>query len=352
MVAGLLAWLWGGGVDWEPMTVQAALRKVLSREDLGVDEAQAVMSALMLGEVHHGLVGGFLVGMQAKGVTGLELAGFARGMRAHAVQYDFEASDLVDTCGTGGGRATFNLSTGAAILAASCGARVAKHGNRAVTSKCGSADVLEALGVPIEGSELEQRARLEATGLVFLYAPAHHPAVRHVAPVRRELGVRTFFNLLGPLANPAGAKRQMVGVFESGAMESVAEALRLLGVERAFVVHGADGMDEVTPCDATDYIEVRGDETFRGTWVPEDFGVNRLPESALAHGEGIAENAEILREALSVADSPRCHALLPNTAATLVLAGVVDDVREGASVALDSVRSGRAGALLERLAGQ
>jgi len=334
------------------MNVQDALAKIVVGESLTKTEAEEVMSFLMLGEVHHGLTGGFLAAMQAKGITGAELAGFAKEMRKHAVQFKFNEEKLVDTCGTGGGKATFNLSTGAAILAAASGAKVAKHGNRAVTSKCGSADVLEALGVPIEGTEAEQRARFEQNGLIFMYAPNHHPAVRHVAPVRRALGIRTFFNLLGPLSNPAGANRQVIGVYAESAMMPVAEALMELGSEHAFVVHGEDGMDEVSPCARTHYIEVKAGNISRGTWSPEDFGISTLAEEALACGADIAENAVILREALADVNSHRALALLPNTSITLVLAGVAKDVAQGASIARSAVASGSAIALLDRLAGK
>ncbi|MFM9874165.1 MAG: anthranilate phosphoribosyltransferase [Fimbriimonadaceae bacterium] len=332
------------------MTIKEALERIIGGGDLTREEAEQVMSFLMLGEVHHGVVGGFLVGMQVKGITGEELAGLASGLRRHAVQYDFGMGSLVDTCGTGGGRATFNMSTGAAILAAACGAKVAKHGNRAVTSFCGSVDVLEEMGVPVEGSLEEQRKRLMETGLTFLYAPRHHPAVRHVAPVRKALGVRTFFNLLGPLANPAGAKRQLVGVFDLKMMDAVSEALLILGVEHAFVVHGVDGMDEVTPCADTEYREIKGGTISSGRWSPGDFGMEALPESALDQGEGIAENAAILREALSDSGSLRSAALVPNTAVTLVLAGVAADIASGADLARAAVASGAADRLLIRLA--
>lgn len=332
------------------MTVHDALTRIIEGGSLTAAEAEQVMGTLMIGEVHHGVIGGLLIGMQVKGVTGEELAGFATAMRKRAVRYDFDVPDLVDTCGTGGGRASFNLSTGAAILAAACGAKVAKHGNRAVTSKCGSADVLEALGVPIEGGLDEQKRRLAETGLVFLYAPNHHPAMRHVAPVRKALAMRTFFNLLGPLSNPAGASRQLIGVFDPQNLDRMAEALVRLGVEHAFVVHGVDGMDEVSPCAETEYREVRNGVVSSGVWSPHDFACEPLPGSALDHGADIGENAAILREALTEKDSPRSAALIPNTAVTLVLAGVAVDVAEGATRARAAVASGDAARLLAKLA--
>ncbi|MCA0361389.1 MAG: anthranilate phosphoribosyltransferase [Armatimonadetes bacterium] len=331
------------------MTVREALQKCLLHENLTTEEAQRVMSQLMLGEVHHGLIGGFLAAMQMKGLTGAELAGFVSGMRHHSLQYDFDQENLVDTCGTGGGRATFNVSTGAAILAAACGAKVAKHGNRAMTSKCGSADVLEALGVPIEGDLESQRKRMEENGLVFLFAPTHHPAMRHVAPVRKELGFRTFFNLIGPLANPANANRQVIGVYDEKALPIMAEALRILGTAHAFVVHGGDGMDEVSPSAPTKYVEVKGENITEGTWSPEDFGISPLPDEALTHGEDAYENAEILRTALTDAGSLRSQAILPTTAVTLVLAGVAGSLSEAADQAKNAIATGAAQDLLNRL---
>jgi len=339
-----------GEVNLTLMTIKEALERIIDGGNLTREDAEQVMSFLMIGEVHHGVVGGFLVGMQVKGITGEELAGLASGMRRHAVQYDFEVENLVDTCGTGGGRPTFNLSTGAAILAAAAGAKVAKHGNRAVTSICGSVDVLEAMGIAVEGSLEEQKKRLEETGLSFLYAPKHHPAVRHVAPVRKALGVRTFFNLLGPLANPAGAKRQLVGVFDRKMMDPVAEALMSLGVEHAFVVHGEDGLDEVTPCAGTEFREIKNGQINSGRWTMEHFGMDELPASALDQGDGIEANAAILREALSDSSSERSAALIPNTAVTLVLAGLAADVRQGAELARSAVASGEAERLLVKLA--
>ncbi|MBS1712548.1 MAG: anthranilate phosphoribosyltransferase [Armatimonadetes bacterium] len=333
------------------MTVYDALNRIAGGGDLTASEAEQVMGTLMIGEVHHGVIGGLLVGMQVKGVTGAELAGFATAMRKRAVRYEFDTPDLVDTCGTGGGRASFNLSTGAAILAAACGAKVAKHGNRAVTSFCGSADVLEALGIPIEGTLEEQWRRLDETGLVFLYAPNHHPAMRHVAPVRKALQMRTFFNLLGPLSNPAGANRQLIGIYDPRDLDRVAEALTKLDIEHAFVVHGRDGMDEVSPCTETEFREVKSGRVTAGVWSPNDFAMLPLDGPALAHGADIGENAAILREALTEKDSPRSAALIPNTAVTLVLAGIAVDVADGAMRARAAVASGDAARLLGKLAG-
>ncbi len=303
----------------------------------------------MAGDADPAVVGAFLAAMRMKGATGDELCGFAERMRAHAVRHDFGAGGLVDTCGTGGGRPTFNLSTAAAILASAAGAKVAKHGNRAVTSKCGSADVLSALGVPIEGSAEELGRRIEVFGMAFLFAPSHHPAMRHVGPVRRALGFQTFFNLLGPLSNPAGAMRQMVGVSLESAVGPVAEALMKLGTERSFVVRGEDGLDEVSPVAATEYHEVRDGGVEVGRWVPGDFGVSGLTEADLAQGETLEENAEILRQALSPGGGNRTEAVVPNASVALVLGGRAGSVAEAAALARECVRSGAALAHLEAL---
>lgn len=332
------------------MTVRDALAAVLDGRNLTEGEASEVMSHLMLGEVHHGLMGGFLVGMAAKGVTGAELAGFAKTMRSRAVPMSLGVENLVDTCGTGGGRPTFNLSTGAALLAAAAGAKVAKHGNRAVTSHCGSADVLEELGVPIENSLDEKVIMLQDFGFLFLFAPSHHPAVRHVAPVRQALGIRTFFNLLGPLANPAGAKRQMIGVYDAKFLRPMGEALSLLGVEDAYVVHGTDQLDEVSPQAETLYIRVQGDHIEEGSWRPEDFGVTHVSDEDMSTGSTVHESGEILRQALSGKDQGRAAALVPNTAVTLVLAGCAKDISEGADLALATLADGSALNLIDRMA--
>lgn len=334
------------------MTVEQALRKVLNGGDLTKEESDQALSHLMIGETHHGLIGGFLVAMAAKGVTGQELAGFADCMRRHAVSFDFGIENLVDTCGTGGGRASFNMSSAAAILAAACGAKIAKHGNRAVTSHCGSADVLEEIGIPLEIKFEEQQRRMDQFGLAFLFAPHHHPAVRHVAPVRKALGVRTFFNLLGPLANPAGAKRMMIGVFDVASMRPMAEALAEYGAEHAFVVHGTDNMDEISPCAETLYIEVKNGQLKDGGWTPSDFGLSKLNESALTPGASIQENAAILKESVSNPESPRLDAIIPNVSIVLMLAGMVDSPLAGAEMARQAVRDGKGAALISALASE
>lgn len=320
---------------------------LIQGRDLAREEAGALMSLLMSGTLHDAQIGGILVALAIKGVRPAELAGFAHAMRESAAGLDLQEPRLVDTCGTGGGSPSFNLSTGAAIVAAAAGAKVAKHGNRAVTSRCGSADVLEALGVNLAHDRLPEVFR--STGLVFMFAPLHHVAMKHVGPARRALGVRTVFNQLGPLANPAGARRQVVGVFSDDLVRPMAEALSLLGAEYALVVNGVDGLDEVSPVAPTHYAMVRQGTVAEGKFVPEDFDMHAIPASALQPGSTAGENAEILREALSQPGSPRSAALVPNAAVALMLAGIAGDTFEGARMARAAIDEGRAAQTLERL---
>lgn len=307
------------------------------------------MHGMMSGEADDAWIAGILIALRAKGVTGGELAAFADVMRDHAMSLSSTHPTLIDTCGTGGGRSTFNLSTGAAIVAAAAGAKVAKHGNRAVTSLCGSADVLEALGVVLVADPERLQHLLDSVGIVFLFAPHHHPAMRHVSSARKALGVRTVFNQLGPLANPAGAKRQLIGVYDEALLLPMAEALVKLGCERGLVVRGEDGMDEISPCSATKVVEVNGDSITEARFEPGDFGLTPLAESALVAGSDAAENARILRHALEDADSPQAHALIPNAAAALYLADVAPNLPTGARLAKESIASGAAARKLSDL---
>lgn len=332
------------------MTFPALLEGLVAGKDLTRDEAGEAMRSLMSGEMQDAQIGALLVALRIKGAKPAELAGFAEVMREHATGLGALHPNLVDTCGTGGGPATFNLSTAAAIVAAAAGAKVAKHGNRAVTSKCGSADVLEALGVGL-GADPEQLLKvLDAVGIVFLFAPNHHPAMKHVGPARKAIGVRTVFNQLGPLANPAGAKRQLIGVYEPGLVRPMAEALALLGAERAFVVHGDQGLDEVSPCGKTLVAEVVNGEVRDAVFTPRSFGLEALPFEALSAGESPKENARLLKEAITRPDSPRCAAMLPNASVALLLAGVATDLADGVEKAREAVSSGKAMKTLKELA--
>lgn len=332
------------------MTFPETLAALLEGRDLGREESTRLMGSILEGGLAEAQIGGLLVAIQAKGgASAQELAGFASAMRASAKPMDTGIADLVDTCGTGGGPSTINLSTGAAIVAAAAGAKIAKHGNRAVTSRCGSADVLEALGVRLDVPMERLQEGLSTIGIAFLFAPNHHPAMRHVGPARKSLGVRTVFNQLGPLTNPAGASRQMVGVFKRDLLEPMAQALRLLGTQHAFVVHSEEGMDEVSPSGRTNAIEVQNGACSPTQWTPADFGIESVAFSEIAAGESQATAAESLRSALSGEDSSKARALVPNTAVALVLAGVAKDVSSGAAIAMRAINSGAAIAKLEEL---
>ena len=331
------------------MTYAELVRPLVERRDLDAEEAGALMRFLLGGEATDAQIGGVLLALRVKGCTTRELAAFATELRAHAALVPADPGCLVDTCGTGGGIPSFNLSTAAAFVAAGAGVRIAKHGNRAMTSKCGSADVLEALGVPIMGEPERLAHILESVGLVFMFAQNHHPAMRHVARARRELGQRTVFNQLGPLLNPAGARRQLIGVYDPGLLRSMGEALNVLGCERAYLVHGFDGLDEISPCAPTEVVRVWHGRVSGETLEPKDFGLKPLPPSALAPGETLEDAARILREAIADVESPRSRAVLPSAAAAIQLAGIVETLPEGVERARASIASGAATAILERL---
>lgn len=332
------------------MTFLQALEGLLQGRHLGIEDAEDLMGQILRGELGEAQIGGLLMALRSKGAAPTELAGFALAMRNSSERLETGFPDLVDTCGTGGGPATFNLSTGAAIVAAAAGARIAKHGNRAVTSKCGSADVLEALGVKLDFDLATQAERLRRHGIVFLFAPAHHRAMRHVGPARKALGVRTVFNQLGPLANPAGAKRQLIGVYDRSLVAPMAEALVLLGAERAFVVHSEEGLDEVSPCGPTFAIEVRGGGLTEHTLTPGTFGIEPVSLNEIGPGDTVESAASALVAALSGKDEVRARALLPDAAVALVLAGVAADFPEGAQTAQDAILSGAASRLLAEMA--
>ncbi len=307
------------------------------------------MQSIMAGEATAAQIAGFLIALRMKGETVEEITGFARAMRAAAVKVEAKSRPLVDTCGTGGdGSHTFNISTAAAFIAAGAGVKVAKHGNRAASSQCGSADVLEALGVNINLSP-EQVARcIDEVGIGFLFARSFHPAMRHAAPVRSELGVRTVFNLLGPLTNPAGATRQVMGVFDAQWVEPIAQVLKNLGAERAFVVHGAGGLDEISTLGATHVADVTPDGVSCYTIAPEDFGIARATLDALRGGTK-EQNAEMVLECLGTVPSPRRDIALLNAAAAIVAAGLAKDLKEGLERAQQSADSGAARGKLEAL---
>jgi len=336
----------------------SALRKEIERLESGHfftgAEAEAVMDELLSGRVETPEILRLLTALNQRPVQVQELAGFARVMRRNATRVfaDGEArpEQMVDTCGTGGdGSNTFNISTAAAIVAAAAGARVAKHGNRAASSRSGSADVLEALGVRID-LPFEQYGRaIREIGIGFLFAQAAHTAARHAAPARKQIGVRTVFNLLGPLTNPAGAQSQVLGVFSADVIDLVAATLAELGVERAYVVHGAGGLDEISLLGETQVAEVKEGAMRRFTIAPEEFGVSRAPLEAL-HGGTAAENAVIIQRVLAGEAGPRRDIVVINAAAALVAAGVAVNFHEAAILAGEAIPSGAAAAKLAALA--
>jgi anthranilate phosphoribosyltransferase len=325
------------------------LRRVAGGEDLSSEDAHRAMNAILEGGVSEAALAGFLMALRMKGDTAGELAGFARAMREHAVTVD-AGDDLIDTCGTGGdGVGTFNISTVAAIVMAGAGARVAKHGNRSITSKTGgSAEMMEALGVRFAMTAEEAATAVREVGIGFLFAPHMHPAMKHAQNVRRELGVRTVFNLLGPLANPAGAQAQLIGAPSHPAAALMAEALAELGTRHAFVVHGEDGLDEISISGATEIYEIVGRRIRRMTWTPADFGVACAGLETIAGG-GPERNAEIAREILESGSGPRRDIVLMNAAAGLVAAGVVGDLMAGMKAAAESIDSGAAVEKLKKL---
>ncbi len=326
--------------------MQALIEIAEAGTNLSRLQAEAAMEEILAGRAGEDSVVAFLAALRAKGETIEELVGFARAMRRHATvifpQGDQRDDLLVDTCGTGGDASgTFNISTTAAFVVAGAGVRVAKHGNRSISSKCGSADVLEALGISLNVSPERVGASIEEIGIGFLFAPAVHSAMRHAMPARRRLGGRTVFNLLGPLTNPAGASAQVTGVFSTEVVDKVAGALAELGVARAFVVHGAGGLDEISLDGETRVAEVRDGVVRVYQMTPEDFGLPRAPLSAISGGDAM-HNAGLLRGILSGETGPRRDIVVANAAAALVASGLAADFLEGSRRAAESLDSGAA----------
>jgi anthranilate phosphoribosyltransferase len=330
--------------------IQEALADLLEGEDLGRSRSREVMSEIMRGEATQAQIGGFLVALRLKGETADEIAGCAEAMREHVLPVRPQREDLVDTAGTGGdGAGTLNISTAAAIVAAAAGAGVAKHGNRAVSSASGSADVLEALGLRLEQPPERIAQSIDELGFGFMFAPSHHPAMKHAAPVRRELAARTVFNVLGPLTNPAGARAQVIGVYAKPLVRTIAEVLAQLGARRAFVVHGAYGIDELSPAGPNEVCEVVDGEVRDRVIDPLDLGVERCAPDALRGGSP-AENAAAIREVFAGANGGRRDAILLNAAGAIAAAGHAEDLPEGLALARTAVDSGAAAARLDELA--
>ena len=327
----------------------ALIEKLRRQEDLSTTEASDAMAAIMRGDAAPAQIAGLLVGLGMKGERPAELVGFARTMRANAVPIAATPGAVFDTCGTGGDRSgTFNISTASAIVLAACGMRVAKHGNRSVSSQCGSADVLEALGVNIQAGADTAAACLNEVGIAFLFAPTFHPAMKHAAQARKDLGVRTAFNLLGPLTNPARPARQLVGVPRPELTELLARSLSLLGAERAWVVHGADGLDELSTTGYTKVSECRGSSVQTFYVHPSDFGLPKATPDSLRGGDA-SINAAIVRAVLSGEHGRPRDVVLLNAGAALFVGGLATTVQEAITTAAAAIDSGAAMKVLEQL---
>jgi anthranilate phosphoribosyltransferase len=334
-----------------PTALQGAIHKLAFRIPLTAAEAEAAFGMVMQGQGTAVQVAALLASLRATGESAEVVAGVVRALRSAMVS--LQASDpdaLVDTCGTGGGAVvTFNISTAAALVAAGAGVRIAKHGNRSFTSRCGSADVLEALGVAIEVPVSVMERSLEQAGIVFMFAPLMHPAMRHVGPVRRELGIPTVMNIVGPLANPARAGRQVVGVADLERAPILAGALSELGTRHALVVHGEPGLDEVSPLGLTHVIEIRERAVSRWTIHPDEFGFRNISESDLGGSEP-AENARIIIEILGGGGPPGARAaVILNAAAAIYVSGQVDGYDRAVKAATSALDSGKARDVLDRL---
>jgi anthranilate phosphoribosyltransferase len=324
----------------------AAIDRLSSREDLDSADASKVLAEIIEGNASEAQAAAFLIALRTKGETVNEIAGFASELRERAVKVD-GGNGLVDTAGTGGGRPTFNVSTTAAFIAAGAGCRVAKHGNRSATSQCGSADVLEALGGRIDVGVEVVEACIREIGFGFMFAPLHHPAFKHIVPVRKELGVRTIFNFLGPLTNPAGARHQVIGVSDPGKLETIAAALGQLGAERALVVSSADGLDEFSVSGATRVVELRDGRLSTYDVTPEQVDLESTADGAVGAGTP-EQNALVLREVLAGNPGTERSLAVLNAGAAIYVAGGAETLAEGVREAERAVDSGAAESVMER----
>ncbi len=342
------------------MNIIEGIQRVVEGQHLSRSEAESLMNEVMSGKATDVQIASFLTALRMKCETVDELIGFARVIRAKATRVCPHAmvaaggspnggEKLVDTCGTGGDRAgTFNISTATAFVIAGAGVKVAKHGNRSVSSRCGSADVMEALGISLNLDPGAMAKCIDEAGIGFLFAPLLHGAMRYVGTARREMKIRTVFNILGPVCNPAGANAQILGVYSEGLTEIMAQVLRELGTERAFVVHGLDGLDEITITGESKISEVKNGDVRTYYIAPEDFGIRRAPMSAVSGGDAM-ENAQIIRKVLSGSGGAQQDIVLLNAAAGLVAAGTAVNIRGGIEIARESIRSGNAMAHLQKL---
>ena len=336
------------------MNIQQALTAVVERQDLSREQMATVMRQIMTGESTSAQIGGFLVALRMKGETVAEITGAAEVMRELATPVSVQADHLVDTCGTGGdGANLFNVSTASAFVVAACGGKVAKHGNRSVSSSTGSADLLESAGVKL-GLEPEQLARcVEEIGVGFMFAPAHHSAMKHAIGPRKELAMRTVFNMLGPMTNPAGAKRQVIGVFDASLCRPMAEVLKELGSEHVMVVHGNDGLDEISLATTTAVAELKDGQVSEYTLSPEELGLETQDLSGLAVSSA-AESLALIKNALddrSTIEARKAADIIAlNAGAAVYVAGIAQSLKEGVQMAEDAVASGLASAKLQDLA--
>ncbi|MFL5960587.1 MAG: anthranilate phosphoribosyltransferase [Gaiellaceae bacterium] len=329
--------------------IQQTLARLLDGYDLSREEARGTMAVIMAGEATPAQIAGFLVALRAKGETADEIAGCAEAMREHVLRVNPARTDLVDVVGTGGdGANTYNISTAAALVAAAAGAAVAKHGNRAASSQTGAADVLEALGLRLEQPPARIERSIDELGFGFLFAQAHHPAMRHAAPVRRELATRTVFNVLGPLTNPAGARALVLGVYSPELARTLAAALVQLETTHAYVVHGAGGIDELSPCGPNLVCEVEGGRVREYELDPLELGVERCDPAELRGGDP-QTNAAALRAVLGGADGGHRSAVILNAAGGIAAAGHTENLREGIARAREAIDSGAAAARLDQL---
>ncbi len=327
----------------------SAIAQVRQRRDLSSDETQQLIGSMLRGEANDEEVAELLLALRDKGEAVSELVGASRALRQHMSPIESPHEILLDTCGTGGdGSGSFNISTAAAIVVAAAGVPVAKHGNRKITSLSGSADVLRHLGVNVEAPRPIVQQCLAELGICFCYAPALHPAMKHVAQVRQKLGVRTLFNLLGPLCNPASATHQLLGTGDAAVQQKLAQALQALGVIRGAVVRGSDGLDEVTLSGTTQVLEVTPQQIIEHTWTPESFGFTTIDARALAAGDP-ASSAAVIQAILAGTQGPPRQIVIANAAAALWLAGRYNDLLDAADAASDAIDSGRAAKVLSRL---
>lgn len=329
--------------------IQQAIHKLVEKNNLTKQEAYECVIEIMSGKSSETLISSFLTALRMKGETASEISGCALAMREMATKIESKHKNLIDTCGTGGdGMGTFNISTVSAIIAAAAGAIVAKHGNRAVSSKCGSADVLKAIGVQIEIPKEKVEQCLDEIGIAFLYAPMLHGAMKYAMPVRRELGMRTVFNVLGPLTNPAGAKRQLMGVFRPSLTEVIAEVLFDLGTERALVVHGIGGMDEISTVAETRITEINNGRISTFTFSNDSVGIASTTLNALL-GDSIEINSQIVHSILNGVKGAQRDIVVLNAAATIYLSGITESIKSGVTIAQDVIDSGKAKKKLQQL---